>query len=96
MAEQLLGGNNVVTAAMIFAVLQAPNVLGSKLAGYLSVQTAQKVGMTAFLLSTVNMLWFLQEKWLGPFLIATAAIGISWGLAYTGSMQGILAKIAGG
>ena len=94
LASEQLGTSNVMVAAAVFACLQAPNILGSTLAGKLKSEKAQQLGMTAFFISILAVVLSLAKGSVGYFLLASALAGASWGLGYAGSMQGILPRTA--
>lgn len=92
MASEQLGTDNVMIAAAVFACLQAPNIIGSSFAGKMKTRTAQKIGMSLFLFSVIAVIVSLGEGLVIPFLFASAFAGLSWGMAYAGSLQGILSR----
>ncbi len=93
MAAEQLGTTNTMIAAAVFACLQAPNVIGSTFAGKLKSVTSQRVGMPAFLISIFVVIFSLGKGIVPLFLLASACAGASWGLAFTGSMKGIMSQI---
>ena len=91
-ATGYLSADNAVVAAAVFACLQAPNIIGSMAARKMETQRAQKIGMTLFLLSVCAVIYTLLSGMTVMFLLASACTGASWGLAYTGSLQGMVSR----
>lgn len=94
MASECLGTDNVVIAAAVFACLQGSNIFGSMTAKKLSAQKAQSIGMSFFLVSVAAVITALGKGFVLLFLIASTSAGVSWGLAYTGSLQSLLSNTA--
>ena len=92
MAAEQLGTTNLMVAAAVFACLQAPNIIGSTLAGKMETDKAQKLGMAVFLISIMAVIFSLSRGTVAAFLISSGFAGASWGLAYAGSMRGIMVQ----
>lgn len=92
MAVEMLGMNNTIVAAAIFACMMAPNVIGGALMGRLKPHVAQRIGMSTFFLCILAILASLRVGAIIPFLIATIFAAVAWGAAFTGSMRGLLDK----
>lgn len=90
MASQQLGTTSTMIAAAVFACMQAPNVIGSTLAGKMKPVSSQRLGMFMFLVSIFVVIISLGRGIIPLFLLATACAGASCGLAFTGSMQAIM------
>lgn len=89
-AFQLLGINNSIMAAAVFASIMAPNLIGSFMVGRLNPIKAQRVGMLMFLLCIVALIIFLYITAAIPFLITSMLAGITWGASFTGAMRALL------
>jgi predicted MFS family arabinose efflux permease len=92
MAAEMLGTNNPIVAAAIFACMMAPNLIGGALAGRQKPDVAQRIGMLIFLLCVIVILVSLKAGAIIPFLTATIFAAMAWGAAFTGSMRGLLDK----
>lgn len=92
MAVELLGTTNTVVAAAVFACMMAPNIIGGSLIGHLKPDVAQRIGMSAFFLCIVVILFSLNVGAVILFLITTIFAALAWGAAFTGSMRGLLDK----
>ena len=92
MASEQLGTNSVMIAATIFACLQAPNIIGSSIAGKMETKIAQKIGMSLFMLAVMSIIFSLGKGLVGPFLLSSVIAGIALGMSYAGSLQGILSR----
>lgn len=92
MAVELLGTTNTLIAAAIFACLMAPQIIGGYLAGRFKSFTAQRIGMAAFFMCVMAILVSLKLGLIIPFLIVSVMAAVSCGVAFTGSMRGLLDK----
>lgn len=93
-ATLLLDNNHTILAATIFACVMAPNLIGSMISGKFKPQQAQNVGMLLFLLSMITVVYALKIQHIALFLFACIAVGISWGIAFSGSMQILMSGIS--
>lgn len=90
MATEQLGTTNTMIAAAIFACMMAPNVIGGSLTGKMKSAIAQRIGMSVFFLCILVIVISLRAGAVVPFLIASIFASAAWGIAFTGSMRGIL------
>lgn len=90
-AKQQLHSSNVLTASAIFALFQLPSLLGSMTSNHIGFSKAQKIGLTGFLLSFIFFVWTMTQGWLLGVLIFTASASLTFGLAYTSSLQSLVA-----
>jgi MFS family permease len=86
-----LGTSNALVAALVYASYIAPASLGASLAGRFSPPTAQRIGMTGFALAIVALVGALRLGSVAPFLAAGFAAGVAQGIAFAGSLRGLLA-----
>jgi MFS family permease len=91
MATDLLGSNNALVAAMVFASMMAPSVFGAALSGRLLPASAQRFGMVVFFLAVTGVLLSLKAKMVVPFLMASAFAGVAQGVTLAGSIRALLA-----
>ncbi|WAI01566.1 MFS transporter [Methanogenium organophilum] len=92
MAADLLNSDSTVVAAAVLACLLTPQAIGSWMSGRLRSGAAQSLGILAFFLCMVAILYSLKSSLMIPFLIATVLAGLSQGAAFTGSMRSLLDK----
>lgn len=90
---ELLNTNSVMIAAAVFACLMTPYAIGGWISGRFDSNKAQSIGISAFFLSIVALIYSLKVSAMIPFFIATVFAGISQGLAFTGSIRSLLDKI---
>lgn len=94
MATEQLGTMNTMIAAAIFACMMAPNVIGGSLTGRVKPAVAQRIGMSVFFLCILVIVVSLRAGAVIPFLIASIFASAAWGMAFTGSMRGMLNRIS--
>ncbi|HBO1017310.1 TPA: MFS transporter [Pseudomonas aeruginosa] len=87
MAREQLHSASALAAALVFASLMAPSLLGASLAGRVRPQLAQWSGMLFFALAVGGVLLSLSQGHLLFFLIASALAGIGQGATLSGSIQ---------
>jgi MFS family permease len=92
MAADLLNTNSIIVAAAVFACLMTPYAIGGWLSGRFEPDEAQRIGIVAFFLCIMAVIYSLKVSIMVPFLIATVLAGISQGLGFTGSMRSLLDK----
>jgi MFS family permease len=86
-----LGTSNALVAALVYASYIAPASLGAALAGRFSPPAAQRIGMTGFALAVVALVGALRLGSVAPFLAAGVCAGVAQGVAFAGSLRGLLA-----
>lgn len=94
MAREQLHSSSALAAALVFASLMAPSVLGASLAGRFKPQAAQRVGMVLFTLALGGILMSLAEGQLSLFLATSAVAGAAQGATLSGSIQTVVADTA--
>jgi MFS family permease len=85
-----LGTSNALVAALVYASYIAPASLGASLSGRFSAPAAQRVGMTGFALAVAALVGTLRLGSVAPFLAAGFVAGVAQGLAFAGSLRGLL------
>ena len=86
--------NSALAMAAVFASYMAPNVLGAPLSGRLSPAGAQRVGMVVFTLAAFGLLVSLFSGNFIGFIAAGVVAGASQGIVMSGSMRGLLYRVA--
>lgn len=90
--QEYFGSHNAFLAAAVFTSLLLPNAVGGFFAKRFDTRTAQRYGMAGFSVFIVVMYLSLAADNLALFLIASIIAGLSQGVAFTGSVTGILAQ----
>jgi MFS family permease len=91
-AADQLGTRNTLVAAVLFASLMVPSLVGAPLSGRLRPAGAQRVGMVAFLLALVAILASIRIGAIAPLLLASLVAGAAQGSTFTGSLRALLAE----
>ncbi|MBL7250081.1 MFS transporter [Alloalcanivorax sp. C16-2] len=91
MAREQLHSSNALAAALVFASLMAPSVIGASIAGRLRPSSAQCLGMLAFTAGLAGVLLSLKLGLLVPFLITSVLAGIAQGTTLSGGIQMMVA-----
>ncbi len=86
MAREQLHSQSAVAAALVFASIMAPSVVGASIAGRMTPSKAQFTGMLSFTVFVGCILLALHKGLLGAFLGASICAGIAQGLVLTGSI----------
>ncbi|MDO4936395.1 MAG: MFS transporter [Sutterellaceae bacterium] len=93
MASEVLGSREPLLGGVTFAAMMTPYLLGCFIAGRVSEKSAQTIGIVVFALSIGGV---AASLWTGStlfFLVLTVTGGVSWGLAFTGTLRMILKTI---
>lgn len=90
--QEYFGSHNAFLAAAVFTSLLLPNAVGGFFAKRFDTRTAQRYGMAGFAVFIVIMYLSLAHGQLAVFIGASIAAGLSQGVAFTGSVTGILAQ----
>lgn len=90
--QEYFGSHNAFLAAAVFTSLLLPNAVGGFFAKRFDTRTAQRYGMAGFAIFIVIMYLSLAHGQLAVFIGASIAAGLSQGVAFTGSVTGILAQ----
>ena len=93
MAREQLHSGSAVAAALVFASVMAPSLIGAWLAGRVSAVKAQYLGMLVFTGALACVLLALGHGQLSVFLGASAIAGMAQGATLTGSIQTLVAEI---
>ncbi len=93
MASEVLGSREPLLGGVTFAAMMTPYLLGSFIAGRVSEKSAQTIGIVSFALSIVGVAASLWTSSTLFFLMLTVTSGISWGIAFTGTLRMILKAI---
>jgi MFS family permease len=91
-AATQLGTRNTLVAALVFASLMAPSALGAPLSGRLRPASAQRLGMSFFVLALVAILVSIRLGSVVPFILASAVAGCAQGATFAGSLRALLAE----
>lgn len=94
MAREQLHSSSALAAALVFASVMAPSVIGASASGRLSAFGAQRTGMLIFTLAVFGLLVSLKSGLLLPFLATAAIAGIAQGAALSGSIRSLVEGIA--
>jgi MFS family permease len=94
MAREQLHSSSALAAALVFASIMAPSILGASLGGRMLPRDAQRIGMLVFAVAVFGVLLSLQHGLLPAFLVASVIAGIAQGLALSGSIQSLVAGIS--
>lgn len=94
MAMEQLHSSSALAAALVFASVMAPSVIGASASGRLSPFGAQRTGMLVFTLAVFGLLVSLKSGLLLPFLAAAAIAGMAQGAALSGSIRSLVEGIA--
>lgn len=94
MAMEQLHSSSAVAAALVFASVMAPSVIGASASGNLSPFGAQRTGMLIFTLAVFGLLMSLKSGLLLPFLAAAAIAGMAQGTALSGSIRSLVEGLA--
>lgn len=86
LAREQLHSQSAVAAALVFASIMAPSVIGASIAGRMTPPKAQFTGMLSFTVFVGSILLALHQGLLSAFLIASICAGIAQGLVLTGSI----------
>lgn len=86
MAREQLHSQSAVAAALVFASIMAPSVIGASIAGRMTPSKAQFTGMLSFTVFVGCILLALHQGLLSAFLVASICAGIAQGLVLTGSI----------
>ncbi|WP_407546954.1 MFS transporter [Vibrio parahaemolyticus] len=86
MAREQLHSQSAVAAALVFASIMAPSVIGASIAGRMTSTKAQFTGMLSFTVFVGCILLSLHQGLLSAFLAASICAGIAQGLVLTGSI----------
>lgn len=86
MAREQLHSQSAVAAALVFASIMAPSVIGASIAGRMTPSNAQFTGMLSFTVFVGCILLALHQGLLSAFLVASICAGIAQGLVLTGSI----------
>ncbi|MDW6001831.1 MFS transporter [Vibrio mangrovi] len=94
MAHEQLHSSSAVAAALVFASIMAPSVLGASIASRFRPVQAQIFGMLMFTASLGGLLLSLKFGVLVIFLITSALAGLAQGIVLTGSIQSMVSDLA--
>ncbi|MDH2431398.1 MFS transporter [Pokkaliibacter sp. MBI-7] len=87
MAREQLHSASALAAALVFASVMAPSLIGASLAGRLTARTAQWGGMALFTLAVGGVLLSLAHGQLLWFLLTSALVGMGQGATLSGSIH---------
>lgn len=90
--QEYFGSHNAFLAAAVFTSLLLPNAVGGFFAKRFDTRTAQRYGMAGFAVFISIMYLSLVYDNMAMFIIASIAAGFSQGIAFTGSVTGVLAQ----
>lgn len=93
MAMEQLHSSSALAAALVFASVMAPSVIGASASGRLSPFGAQCSGMVIFTLAVFGLLLALKSGLLLPFLATATMAGIAQGAALSGSIRSLVEGI---
>lgn len=93
MAAEQLHSTNAVAAALVFASIMAPSVVGASLASKMTPKSAQYYGMLSFTVFVFAIWLSLYAGILTAFLISSVLAGIAQGLVLTGSIQTMVGQL---
>lgn len=96
MAREQLHSTSAVAAALVFASIMAPSVLGASIAGRFRPVQVQRFGMLFFVLAIIGLLFSLSAGWLVSFLGASVLAGIAQGAILSGSIQSMVSTLTMG
>lgn len=88
---QSIGTTSTLLAALTFASMMAPYLLGGPIAERQRPQTAQRSGIVAFLVGASIVVLGLHLGSIAIVLVGSVTCGIAQGLAFTGSLHVLLA-----
>ncbi|WP_444438820.1 MFS transporter [Pseudomonas sp. A6] len=94
MAREQLHSSSALAAALVFASIMAPSILGASLGRRTLPRDAQRLGMLGFTVAVFGVLLSLQHGLLPAFLVASVVAGVAQGLALSGSIQSLVAGIS--
>ena len=94
MAREQLHSSSALAAALVFASIMAPSVLGASFAGRFRPVVAQRAGIVVFTLAVGGVLFALSQGQLLLFLAASALAGAGQGATLSGSIQTLVADTA--
>ncbi|MEV6844422.1 MFS transporter [Actinoplanes sp. NPDC051411] len=87
--DQLHTGSPLIIG-LVFAAYMGPSVLGAPLGGLFAPATAQRVGMTGFLIGMTGIVTAIATGTLALFIAATIVAGASQGIALSAATRGLL------
>lgn len=94
MAHEQLHSSSAVAAALVFASVMAPSVIGASIASRFRPVHNQIFGMLIFTLSLGALLLSLKVGILTTFLLASVAAGTAQGAILTGSIRSMVGQLS--
>ena len=88
--EDQLHSRSPLVLGLVFAGYMAPSALGAPLSGSFRPATAQRIGMTTFLVGMAGLLAAVAADTLGLFIASTIAAGVGQGVAISATTRGLL------
>jgi MFS family permease len=90
LVEDQLHTRSPLVLGLVFAAYMGPSVLGAPLGGRFAPATAQRIGMTAFLVGMIGIITAITTGTLALFIVATVVAGASQGIAISAATRGLL------
>ncbi|MEV6283964.1 MFS transporter [Kribbella sp. NPDC051770] len=91
LVEDQLHTSSSLVLGLVLAAYMGPSALGAPLGGRFSPATAQRLGMTAFLIGMTGVVTAIATGTLALFFAATIVAGASQGIAISAATRGLLA-----
>lgn len=95
-AEEELGSTAALTAGAVFGSFTVLAFLGGPLTSRLRPHRALRLGLVAYAACIAGVLWALHAEATAGFLAVSLVAGVTQGVAQTGGMQTLLARIGPG
>lgn len=90
LVEGQLNSKSSFILGLVFAAYMAPSALGAPLSGRFTPATAQRVGMTGFVIGMIGLITAITIDTLALFIVATVIAGASQGIAISAATRGLL------
>jgi MFS family permease len=90
LVEDQLHTNSALVVGLVFAAYMGPSVLGAPLGGRFAPATAQRIGMTVFLVGMIGIITAITTGTLALFIVATVVAGAAQGIAISAATRGLL------
>lgn len=92
MSLMQFGTNSKLIAAIVYANIMAPQILGSSLINHFGNKKGQKYGIIGFTACLVIINISLIMSWIIPFIISSILTAIFCGLTFTATMNNLVEK----
>ena len=90
LVQDQLGTHSPLILGLVFAAYMGPSALGSPLGGLFSPATAQRIGMTAFVVGWAGLVASTTIGALPLFITATVVAGAAQGIAISSAVRGLI------